>query len=521
MKNQTIYKFFSILLVTTVLSTTLIAPNGARAENHDALQTTEDQAAAVLATEATALADETRATTAETRATTAETQATLVQATATAAQAAATLATEAALVARTAAQAAATLAAEVATIATQVAALAAEVAALASEVAAQTARNTAQTAQLDFQASRNTAQSYRTTAQSSRTTAQSSRTTAQLTARLTALGTKCVTNVLKQKAIAFATGLAVAALGWVAQQLDIPGVPTQSHGQGTGSILQSLEGGATQAMQSIKPMADCLIHGAAQLIISQVNVQTTGWIKSGLNGSPQYATNIGGLFQGLSQMVSGNLRQQVQEAPVCDFSGGGSFTASQGTPFTLPARGGGEFRAGLGDGVAMSTRVYERGTFVDRITCPFPDVDGARAEDYYGGAFTWGGFEASLQDSGNPFGVAYQTSRELTARTQETDKIQDQQLAISDGYLPVIDPETCDYPPGIEEYLNDQGIDADITAGKRLYCKTTTPGKVVSDLMSKTVGSDLDRLMAAKSVTTIMEGFTTQLIDEARDGIFK
>ena len=330
---------------------------------------------------------------------------------------------------------------------------------------------------------------------------------------------KCVTNILNQKVTAYAAGYVIAAISEAIQAVNrILAVPTGSEGSASGSTLQSGEGASTNIEQFLKPMADCIVHEAAQLAVDRLGEKTVGWIRYGLNGSPNYATDLNGLFLNLSKTTAGDFKNQIRGTDICDFSGTGGGASSAGTSgYVAPT---GDFKTDLANSVGLSTRENSRAKYAARVKCPFP---GTSAKDFYAD-FNNGGlnaFEASLSDSGNPFGVTIQTGQELALRNEETQRVQQQQLTQSNGFFGTVDTSKCNFPDGYKTYLDSLGDATALTNAQRLYCKTTTPGKTVSDLLSQVVGSDLSRLMASNSVNTIMEGFITQQVNDAVSGIFR
>lgn len=316
---------------------------------------------------------------------------------------------------------------------------------------------------------------------------------------------KCVSQVVSQKVTAYAAGVVIAVIGaaLTAGQTALA-VPSNDWGVSSGANLQSGEGGATTVMSWIKPMTDCLIHEASQLMIDNLRTAVNGAIRDGLHGSPNYSANTNQFLSNLSSMVSGQLRNQINGIALCDFTGNGSF------------------KQRLSNNIALSNRQtnssYEN--FNQRVTCPFP---GASAQNFYndfnqGG---WSAFETSLSDRGNPFGTSLIASQELATRQEETQKLAEDQLAQGNGYYPVIDEATCVYPEGLKEFLDTEGDANALANAQRLYCKVVTPGKAVADTASKAATSAWDQLNVSGALGKTMEGFASEQAANAMTGIFK
>lgn len=319
-----------------------------------------------------------------------------------------------------------------------------------------------------------------------------------------AIAGRCASKVGLQQVTANLVRLAISAVGWTGQTTDTAlGVPTMSGGQGFSSIWQSGEGGASAATDYLKPLTDCVIHEVSQQAVDMLNQQVVGAIKNGLRGVSNYNPNINNLVLNLSGMVAGELQNQINGLALCNFDGANTFKNT------------------LSNSVGLSTRQNSRPKFASKVECPFKDALGNdTSQAYYNGNFTWNSMETSLTDNGNPFGLAVQAGQELAVRTQETQKLQDQQTAIGSGFSPVVDTSNCNYPDGLEAFLLSEADDATLANAQRLYCKATTPGKTLADQLSDVVNSDSLRLQTSDTVTKIMDGFITQQTNDAISGIF-
>lgn len=327
---------------------------------------------------------------------------------------------------------------------------------------------------------------------------------------------KCISQVAEQQVTAYAAGAVISAIGLGLSVFEaFTSVPTGSQGISSGANLQSGEGGATTVMSWIKPMTDCLIHEASQLMIDNLNMAVNNAIKQGLNGSPNYSSNTSQFMSSLSAMVAGQLRDQVSGLALCDFTGTDSF------------------RQSLSKSIGLSTPQASRQNFANKIECPFPA--GIKAQNFYNdfGNGGWRGYQTSLSDNGNPFGNALIANQELDARQAETASLAEKQLQQGDGYFPVVDTGEgeCNYPPDLEDYLypdpnnkaklNDNVIPAELANVQRLYCRVTTPGKTVADSASKVAVSAWDQLNVSGAMGKTMEGFVAQSAVDATGGMFK
>ena len=128
-----------------------------------------------------------------------------------------------------------------------------------------------------------------------------------------------------------------------------------------------------------------------------------------------------------------------------------------------------------------------------------------------------------MQENGNPFGVALLTGNELALRSSEKEEVRKQELSWANGFTNIVDTENCNYPSTTRgRYdLNEDGnitkdewdelvademmTNADVREYQKIYCKTTTPGKLLGDKLSESTGVDMQRLGLIDSINKIIE----------------
>lgn len=287
----------------------------------------------------------------------------------------------------------------------------------------------------------------------------------------------------------------------------------------TTNTVAALPTGISGATQQFKDFGDCLIYTMGQLMLNNLTESTVNWIKGGFNGSPSFATNINVLLDGANDIIGGDFVRQLRGVAVCDF-----------TP---------SFRMDLANGLDLSSK-SNRNMFKDKVKCPFGSGPlfsypaSAFYEDFSRGG--WRAFEATMDDAGNPFGVAISTSRELNLRQQKAADTQKQQLSWSGGFADLHktdNPALCGYPsdllpmmiantptiitnPDDPNYLGTENI----IFYQKTYCPVTTPGKIVQDQLSQTLGTDMNRIGLADSLDKIIQTLITTLVQDAVKGIY-
>lgn len=233
-----------------------------------------------------------------------------------------------------------------------------------------------------------------------------------------------------------------------------------------------------------KMTLDTLAYTVAQLALSQITDSTVAWIKGGFAGNPSFAIDPEKLFLDTTNVVAGGLSRQIRGIATCNFDV--------------------NFNEDLVNMVEMSTRSGATLRFEDQIRCPFPSLS-VNSSDFFKDFKTggWRAFEVSLSDSGNPFGVLLTTSQELSSRQASALGVKKDELNWASGFISM-----------------KQCSGTDPKTGLQTGCKVTTPGKIMSDQLSKSLGTDMDRLGFADNMNKIVSALVGQLARSAINGIF-
>lgn len=243
---------------------------------------------------------------------------------------------------------------------------------------------------------------------------------------------------------------------------------------GIGSVTSAHAGFQDLGKMSL----DSFSYAVGQCALQLLTDNTIEWITGGGNGDPLFATDLNETFLAIADRVSDGMATQIFGIATCDF-----------TP---------TFKGDLISKVSLSTRRGATSKFDTQIKCPLQN-----SRDFYrdfsnGG---WTDFENALSSAGNPFDVTAQTSQELYERQYEEMSLMEQQLSWSGGFLP--DTEIGDY---------------DVYTGLPINTQTKTPGKVISDTLSKSLGTDMDRLGFADNMNKIISALLTAATDKLMDG---
>lgn len=296
-------------------------------------------------------------------------------------------------------------------------------------------------------------------------------------------------------------------------------VPVSDLAHTTVTTSHSLADVTSMSFQNILKMGlDTLAYGAGQLVLNQLTENTIKWIQGGFHGSPSFAVDTLQLEQDMIDAVAGDVIAQIKGIQTCKF--------------TI------NYTDDLTDSLLLSTKARRKFP----VKCPFPETLNFTAQGFYedfnkGG---WALFGLALEDSGNPYGVQIVTANEMAKRSGETKKQSDQSLSWSNGFVNLLDTSDCNYPGDtgskvaiynaaqadpasvtLEEYaLIGSGGAGSVNQGtidtwNKQYCKTTTPGAIVSSQLTKSLGLDMDRLGFADNMNKIIAALIKRFTQDA------
>lgn len=263
---------------------------------------------------------------------------------------------------------------------------------------------------------------------------------------------------------------------------------------------------------------DCIVYNAGQKMLEQLTNNTVAWVQGGFHGSPSFSVNTHEVFLDLADMVAGDLARELRGIATCDFRV--------------------NYKNDLANSVELSSKRQYK--FNSSVECPFPETYQLNSSDFYNGInkWSWEGLEYAMQENGNPFGVALLTGNELALRSSEKEEVRKQELSWANGFTNIVDTENCNYPSTTRGRY-DLNEDGNITQDEwdqlvsdemmtktearelqKIYCKTTTPGKLLGDKLSEATGVDMQRLGLIDSINKIIGAVISQVTKQAAVGIF-
>lgn len=271
-----------------------------------------------------------------------------------------------------------------------------------------------------------------------------------------------------------------------------------------------------------KNTLDALAYQAGQIALNQLTDNTIAWIRGGFHGMPSFTVDTQAMGDEIADSATLGLVSRIKGLATCEFTG--TFV----------------------DDMTNAYQLSSKKTMP--ITCPFPDSltnmtfyasDVETAVNH----FSWEFFSAALDDAGNPYGVQIVTANELQANQEKAKANSDQKMSWSNGYADIVDTDNCPgMPEESAEYISKGSIStasdtdgdgvndlieydgnpdpATVQALQKAYCKTTTPGNIVSDQLSSTLGLDMDRLGFADNMNKIISALLTVAVQSAIRSVF-
>lgn len=281
---------------------------------------------------------------------------------------------------------------------------------------------------------------------------------------------------------ALATGQAAAG-GVTAGAIGAPGIASADYGArallGFIASNQAAQTG-TKVAQEERSFASCILNTIAKVALQQMTASIVNWINSGFNGKPGFVQNYNQFFTNVADQAAGEFIKGSGLAFLC-------------SPFRPQVR------------VAIAKAYANRGAQSCSLTSIIRNTTSFMNGNFSSGG--WPGFLAfTTMPTNNPYG-AY-ADAQIRLGNYQADKLLEQSNRLKDsgGFLSVVKQQEC-VPtkiPGTE-------------TGLSYTCKdvVVTPGRVVADSISKTLGQGQDQLGLANSFDQIISALVTQLMTRA------
>ena len=285
---------------------------------------------------------------------------------------------------------------------------------------------------------------------------------------------ECLTGILSGKAIATISGLTGG----------IRAVPVNS--RAANSITGNISG-QTQGSTVTRCIVEPIVTMIARTILDKFTAETVRWINSGFQGDPLYVTNLDGFLADTADEVIGRFIYSL--GPI------GEILCS---PFDLQLR------------LALSLQ-YRSPDFYRQIGCRLSDIEQnvQRAFTKAGGSFGQDGWSNWLKltavPQNNPYGGYLTAVETLDLEIAGRHNIELTQASWGKGFL---SSKKC--AVNMDDYDEETG---EVYS----YCAkwvTETPGTLIEDQLSTTLGVQVQKVGLAKDIDAIIDALIGQLINQ-------
>jgi len=264
-------------------------------------------------------------------------------------------------------------------------------------------------------------------------------------------------------------------------------------GIGTIAASATVSAEADASLTLKEYVLDALVPAIRQGMITTITNNIVAWINNGFDGGPGYVTNLGDFLGQIADNTALDFLQGTELGFLC-------------SPFKLEVR--------------LAAIANYRSGFTRRISCSLGDV----ADAFLGGDFLSGGWQAlfrlSTDFSNNPYSAYLQVQDELSVRIASRNGEELRLLSFGNG---IFSPGKC---IGASATLtaaefSDLGGSKDVNVNTRSGCERaggswqiTTPGAVINEKLSQTLGSGFTQLELADEIDEIIGATLAQVIQQ-------
>jgi len=219
---------------------------------------------------------------------------------------------------------------------------------------------------------------------------------------------------------------------------------------------------------------DGVANALMKQAVRQMTTSIVRWINSGFEGSPAFVTDLGGFLRDVADQVAGEFIYGSELSFLC-------------SPFEL------NIRAAL--------EIQYNQTFEEQAACTITDilnnVDGAvgSVSDAMNNWDDW--FQVTTVQQNNQYGAYILAQEKLNADIAEKQRNASDEIQQGNGFLSL---KTC------------------VEVNGKQQCKVVTPGKVISEQLTKALGASQDTLITADEINEVVSALFAQLAQQALTG---
>lgn len=241
------------------------------------------------------------------------------------------------------------------------------------------------------------------------------------------------------------------------------------------ATINSNTAAQTNGLSIQRCIVEPLVTIMARTLLSKFTAQTVQWINSGFKGSPMYVTNPSGFMTDVADQTIGRFIDGL--GPIGHMLCG---------PFDLQLRLALNLQFGLGGG----------GDYQEEIGCRLSDIEQNVQRAFTNGSFGVDGWASWIKmtstPQNNPYGAYLKTVGAVGLQIGNTQYTLGKQLDWGKGFLSSVDPVTGEI---------------------------TTPGSLIEDQLSTTLGAQVQNVGLAKDIDAIIGALVGQMINQVMGGV--
>jgi hypothetical protein len=233
--------------------------------------------------------------------------------------------------------------------------------------------------------------------------------------------------------------------------------------------------------QQIKDYAlDSLAYVTSAIVLKRLTAKTVNWINSGFKGNPGYIQNPKQFFLDIGDEVASDFLSQAGINQIC-------------APFNARVR------------LALVKNYIndDAGNYSCTLDILRNNYQAFMNDFSQGGLDAW--FEVTQNPQNNPYGAYLEAQNSLSLQINANQQQTQKELDLSGGFLNF---KRC---PRGAIYVSDP-----VTLQTRCSVQeeTVTPGVVINDQLTRSLGSSWDRLNAADELNEIVTALLTQMVEQ-------
>lgn len=250
--------------------------------------------------------------------------------------------------------------------------------------------------------------------------------------------------------------------------------------------------GQTQGFTVQRCIVEPLVTTMARSLLNTFTAQTVRWINSGFKGSPLYVTNPQGFLTDIADQTLGQFIQGL--GPI------GQILCS---PFDYQLRLSLNIQFGPSD-------------YYQEIGCRLTDIQQNIQRTFTGGSWGQNGWDSWLELTATPqhnvYGAYIRSVDLLGSQIAGKQEIASKQLDWGKGFL---SSTKC------TEYATeaDEAADTGLSAGDCKQSEIETPGSLIEDQLSETLGQQVRNVGLAKDIDAILNALVNQMINQVMGGV--